>query len=571
MSLSLVKSVIENFVKNNKNDLLTIKGKWGVGKTYFWQHTIKNVSKRGEIAHEHYSYVSLFGIDSLEALKNSIFANKIRATSVGRDSFTSASVLFSDVKKFFKRSEQSPYLRKFSGGLGSEVAFLTVRNSIICFDDIERKSDSINLKDILGLASFLKEQRNCKIVFILNLGTLSEEDLKEFQKYNEKVVDKELEFAPTPDETFSYIFNETYPYFNLIEKSCSILEIKNIRILQRIRRFVEELLPHIKNVEEVVADQVVNSIILFVWSYYNKDSQGKNSESISFEFLEDFWSLNHYLQKEIRKEGISEEVEQKYKLLTDYDYDRTDDVGKELMNFVKKGYLDEKFFEALEIKNQQAIAQGGKNLHLEALKLLRNTFDNNEEDFVEMLLLSFDKSNYKYLTPQELHNAVATLRSLKKDKSADYLIDEYVPKMISYETLKEMKRLPDFENIKDERFLQKLNEIPKPEISYNFSEATERLALERRRFGEEVIFLSSCKEEDYYNFLKSLKDENVYHPAKFLLEFGEVPNPTEEQKIIFEKTKKTLIKISKESQINHYRVSWLAKEIGGDFKKEENE
>ena len=30
MSLAQVKSVIENFIQNDKNDLLTIKGNWGV-------------------------------------------------------------------------------------------------------------------------------------------------------------------------------------------------------------------------------------------------------------------------------------------------------------------------------------------------------------------------------------------------------------------------------------------------------------------------------------------------------------------------------------------------------------
>jgi tRNA A37 threonylcarbamoyladenosine biosynthesis protein TsaE len=60
MSIFQVKKVIEEFIQNDKNDLLVIKGDWGVGKTYFWQETIAEVSKRGGILHKNYSYVSLF-------------------------------------------------------------------------------------------------------------------------------------------------------------------------------------------------------------------------------------------------------------------------------------------------------------------------------------------------------------------------------------------------------------------------------------------------------------------------------------------------------------------------------
>jgi hypothetical protein len=49
-----------------------------------------------------------------------------------------------------------------------QISFLSVKNYLICFDDLERKGKHLRLVDVLGLASMLKERRNCKVVLILN-------------------------------------------------------------------------------------------------------------------------------------------------------------------------------------------------------------------------------------------------------------------------------------------------------------------------------------------------------------------------------------------------------------------
>ncbi len=45
-------------------------------------------------------------------------------------------------------------------------------NIVICFDDFERLSNKLSLKDIFGLISEIKEQKNCHIVMIFNAGEL---------------------------------------------------------------------------------------------------------------------------------------------------------------------------------------------------------------------------------------------------------------------------------------------------------------------------------------------------------------------------------------------------------------
>ena len=60
-------------------------------------------------------------------------------------------------------------------------AFLTFfikkdfKGIIVCFDDLERKSDNFKIKDFLGLVYQLKEEQ-CKVVVISNTDELKEEE-----------------------------------------------------------------------------------------------------------------------------------------------------------------------------------------------------------------------------------------------------------------------------------------------------------------------------------------------------------------------------------------------------------
>ncbi len=74
-STDAVKNEIERFLKSSDPEVLCITGEWGVGKTYTWQTILDRLRARREIGLSRYSYVSLFGVASLEALKLSIFEN----------------------------------------------------------------------------------------------------------------------------------------------------------------------------------------------------------------------------------------------------------------------------------------------------------------------------------------------------------------------------------------------------------------------------------------------------------------------------------------------------------------
>ena len=68
---------IARFLRSNTPEVLCFKGKWGVGKTFAWSRFLTQAKERKGIALERYSYVSLFGVGSIDQLKLSIVENTI--------------------------------------------------------------------------------------------------------------------------------------------------------------------------------------------------------------------------------------------------------------------------------------------------------------------------------------------------------------------------------------------------------------------------------------------------------------------------------------------------------------
>jgi Cdc6-like AAA superfamily ATPase len=75
MSVKVIHEEINRFLKSSDPEVLCIKGRWGVGKTFAWTRFIHEAIEISVL--RDYSYVSLFGLNSLEDLRYSIFENTV--------------------------------------------------------------------------------------------------------------------------------------------------------------------------------------------------------------------------------------------------------------------------------------------------------------------------------------------------------------------------------------------------------------------------------------------------------------------------------------------------------------
>src|SRR5690349_6724256 len=72
---AVVQAEIARFLQSKEPEVIAISGDWGVGKTYTWNAGLAEVRAKKSYGLGRYSYVSLFGIGSLESLKLAVFEN----------------------------------------------------------------------------------------------------------------------------------------------------------------------------------------------------------------------------------------------------------------------------------------------------------------------------------------------------------------------------------------------------------------------------------------------------------------------------------------------------------------
>ncbi|WP_335911911.1 MULTISPECIES: P-loop NTPase fold protein [Shewanella] len=550
MSVEVIKEQIFQFLSSDEPEVMAIKGEWGVGKTFSWKKFLKDASSENRISLERYSYVSLFGINSLEAFKYSIFENVIKREIIGTeasiDTFknNTASLIESFGRQSFNFLKGAPIVKSFSPAIET-ISFLSLNSTLICIDDLERKGKGLEIKDVLGLVSLLKEQKKCKVVLLLNDG---EDGLEDYEKYREKVIDIELAFAPDPQECSEIAYSINTPNQSRLRELTSSLGIRNIRILKKIERLITLSLPLTEGFEPEISDQVIHSLVLYAWSYFCSNS---NEDIPTLEFI----TSKGYTLLGIGDEEVSEQHKKWQTALQAYGYQLTDELDLLLAEAVKTGYfVEEDFKEKASHKNQEIIASKSQGSFSEAWRLYHDTFNDNGDEVINGLYESF-KANCKYITPSNLNGTVSLFRELGEDDKATEIIDIYIESRKDETELFNMKENNVFGDIRDPEVIDKFNNV------YNQSVTTEtakqvldRIAGQNGWNQSDEVVLANTTIDEYYNLFKSETGRHLSSFVTTCLKFGQFGNASDQQKEIANRATEALLRIASESEINKRRV-----------------
>jgi hypothetical protein len=554
MSLAKVKKAVEEFLSTDSPEVLSIKGGWGVGKTFFWNLFIKSASQDPKYKFERYAYVSLFGISSLDELKFTIFGQSIKKSQVG------ASISIDNLKQnandlaehlsiktihgFLSFLLRIPFFRNYGSELIQPASFLLVKDMLICLDDFERKGNQLSAKDILGLVSLLKEQRNCKVILIFNDSKIEGIDQEDYKKFREKVIDVEVIFNPYAKEATSLVFPDNSGIHKQIRDFSIELGINNIRILKKIERAAKSVEKLLRNFESEVLQQAFKTLTLLGWTYYS------NNEPF-YEYIK-----SRHAMYMIKKDKTPQE-EGWDALLSDYEFGYIDEFDLALANVIETGYIDEgSFLEGAQKVNAQIIVRKSQNSFNNAWDLFFNTFADNEDELVSALEKGL-KENAEYISPNNLNSTVHLLRDLGKGHLASELIDAYIEKNKTKPKLFDLDNYSFFKDIDDDELISKFK------LSFNKTKETKTLddivrgIAERNGWGgadEEVLFAAS--ENDFYQIFKRYEG-NLKSYVNACLRFGRLSPATDQQKAIAEKARDALIRIGRENNLNRIRVRRL--------------
>jgi hypothetical protein len=195
---------------NNKTCIF-VDGIWGIGKTYFIQNYFHENEEEYELI-----YTSVFGKNSLKDIEKSILIHSLpglKKINENNGFVKATKTLFNDISDKFLGVSIDKYIDSFSI---EDIKWDTDGNKrrIICFDDIERKSDSIKMKNLLGLIE--RATKNFDVLIIGNSKEfIEEDDSKIFKLYKEKVIDHVIKIDKIDRDTLKCILK------------CMNLEVRN--------------------------------------------------------------------------------------------------------------------------------------------------------------------------------------------------------------------------------------------------------------------------------------------------------------------------------------------------------
>lgn len=550
MSVEVIKDQIFQFLSSEQPEVMAIKGEWGVGKTYSWKKFLKEACAEKKLNLERYSYVSLFGINSLEAFKYTIFENVIKKEIIGTEASletfksNTASLIESFGRQSFNILKGSPIIKSFSPAIET-ISFLSLNKTLICIDDLERKGKGLEIKDVLGLVSLLKEQKKCKVVLLLNDG---EEGLGDYEKYREKVIDTELAFAPDPEECAEIAYSEQTPNYSRLRELTASLGIRNIRILKKIERLTTLALPLTEEFEPEILDQVLHSLVLFAWSYFCSNA---NEGIPPLEFI----TRKGYALLGIGDEEVSDQQKKWQTTLQAYNYQLTDELDLLLSEAVKTGYfVVDEFKQKASDKNRQIIASKSEGSFSNAWRLYHDTFNDNGDEVINGLYESF-KENCKYITPTNLDGTVSLFRELGEEEKASEIIDIYIENRKDETELFNMNENNFFGDFRDKEVIDKFNETYNRSVNTETAkQVLERIAGRNGWNQSDEVVLASTSVDDYYNLFKTESGRHLSSFVTTCLKFGQLGNASDQQKEIASRATEALRRIAGESEVNKRRV-----------------
>lgn len=199
--------------KHDEHVCVFIDGQWGVGKTY----TIEQFEKKHEDLYE-VKHISVFGKNNLRDIEKDIIINLSSFYKVFNNE------LFQKSGFKFGFNIAKSVSKKFTGmelGLSQYIDNITIENInkkdnvVICIDDLERKSDKLEFKDLLGLV----ERTSTKFDVILIGSTINLPDNEKgyFSKFKEKLIDYHLCIDEVSDNTLVKILD---PVFENMDDDC---------------------------------------------------------------------------------------------------------------------------------------------------------------------------------------------------------------------------------------------------------------------------------------------------------------------------------------------------------------
>ncbi|EKI0111554.1 MULTISPECIES: P-loop NTPase fold protein [Klebsiella pneumoniae complex] len=566
-----ITKILDNFLISD-DKVAVLKGEWGVGKTHFWKRYYSKKNKAKGIQQIAYAYVSLFGVNSINEIKKEIYQNTVpineilyRETVYSKSEIL-AGKLLSSLPRLLKYNKITKLLFKYIGfdfnfygikssDLSSSLEYSFVNRYLICFDDLERRGKSLDLKDFMGFIDNLARDKHCKLILIFNENNLKDNDEERlFNEYREKVVDVDIMYNPGVADNVKRVFHSNDQNFSHILSAASELQIKNIRILNKIKKILYTY-DHLLNFSrKEVRREFVYRVILLAYVFYSgvKDVLYRDF----FNRIQSRAMIDSYSKKDENSSAVKDFISKLHlefvsaENLFDYDIDF----------FLKNGFIP--FNSTVEdgIKSRNSdfddIELNGKIEHI--WSIFRDSFALNQDYVIQKLKELLDE-NLPRIPLGRIDNIFLLLDNL--GVNCDNYANRYVDELV-----KNNKLISEYQRLAN-TFIEHrtLNELIKKVLmaskkkEFGLDELLTRLSNSNNYTSMHIETLNSYSEDDYFDWILICEDDVVHKIRNGLLKFDNHVSPLPMQEEITRKAMAAIRRVASTSELNMMRVERILK------------
>ncbi|MBS0576413.1 MAG: hypothetical protein JSS45_08330 [Proteobacteria bacterium] len=451
-----VERILKDFVASNDPAAIVLQGDWGIGKTFLWNKILKeSPAKTGMFSD--YAFVSLFGVDSLDSLKLTV-AHAAAPTS---DSNGVSGLLrwrWKVAKFIAGAAAVAP--AQFGGSAISQaisaLSFYTVRDRLVCIDDVERRGSGLSLLDCLGLVTYLVEQRGCRVCVILNSGQLDEKDAGVWNAQKEKVFIAELTYDPSVEQSADLGLSDaaSEPWHPAAREAVLELGIKNVRLIRRIARSISLVLNAAAPRLPAVQRRIVRDTALLEFAH---SGTALGAPSMQFVVANGSFTLAFNDMKVGRGEKGLEDVQRGWAvLLQRYGSYAKDELFQAIANSVSAGFpdVDSVRSATLVVENSQE-RDMLRDRFAKAWRLYHDFVSENADETLAAIEESWPLVS-SFENPMNLVGVAEMLRRAGKAERASQFIDQWLAERADRPEELDVREMAPYGEIRDEEFLEKL-------------------------------------------------------------------------------------------------------------------
>lgn len=443
--------VITDYILNDKSDgAIMINGDWGIGKSYYWRNMIVPEIENHDnpVTGKKYKclYVSLNGINKLEDIFDQIVISKLPWTKnkISKIASSVGAVMFNTAGKI-------PFINTKTGEHSTDAFkplkiddFISFKNNILCFDDLERLGSKNTIEDVLGFinTNFIETSR-VKVVFIANEKEI---DSRSYQRIKEKTISRTLNFpsnliaakeifsryAESPD--YSHFLEQNEEYITTIIDEISQRNLRTIVFCFDILKKIYESTNKFSNDSDLSRSIIFFSLII---SQEFKNGRISSTEANNYKQLDKLYDKRYravYISKAMAKqssrlenndvtnqdsnESFEYSFYERYHLAKRKEYF----FFKSIYNYILSGYLDKTLLEN-DFKSYLPFKEEREEVKPfnEALSVLLRVYWLNDDAVInekkEIVLSAASKGEFQFYE-------YGIIYSVFKQLIDNYLIDE---------------------------------------------------------------------------------------------------------------------------------------------------